>query len=206
MDPKSSRGKEAFNQSNTGDEIDEDNLISKAEDDERASSPNRSQTIKPLPVRKLISKIAVSQLEDSSRISENQVPSKSRNPVSNLHSNNAANPITLSISNSNLNRHPQTKNSEMNPISVGLNSNTTSTGASDLIKTNPICMEKELFPEPQSLSERNHPMEGNQQKFLEINTKDSKGIFSNCDVEMELSPTIMKDYPEHKKSSLPSWK
>lgn len=94
----------------------------------------------------------------------------------------------------------------MNPISVGLNSNTTSTGASDLIKTNPICMEKELFPEPQSLSERNHPMEGNQQKFLEINTKDSKGVFSNCDVEMELSPTIMKDYPEHKKSSLPSWK
>jgi len=83
----------------------------------------------------LISKTAFSQLDNSSRISENQVPSKSQNPDSNLNSSYAANSIPLSISISNLNRHPHTENSEMNPILVGINSDTTSTKVSDLIKT-----------------------------------------------------------------------
>ena len=77
------------------------------------------------------------------------VPSKSQNPDSNLNSSYAANSIPLSTSNSNLNRHPHTENSEMNPILVGINSDTTPTEFSDLIKTTPICMEKEMFPEPQ---------------------------------------------------------
>nr|POE81060.1 hypothetical protein CFP56_55211 [Quercus suber] len=70
MGPRSSRGKQSFNHPKTGDGVDEDILILEAEDDERTSSPNWSQMIKPSLVGKLISKTAISQLDDSSRISE----------------------------------------------------------------------------------------------------------------------------------------
>ena len=76
--PRSSRGKQSFNHSKIGDGVDEDILILEVEDDERASSPNQSQMIKPSLVGKLISIIAISQLDNSSRISEKQVSSNYR--------------------------------------------------------------------------------------------------------------------------------
>ena len=70
MGPRSSRGKQSFNHPKIGDGVDEDILILEARDDERAFSLNRSQMIKPSSVGKLISKIAISKLDDSSRILE----------------------------------------------------------------------------------------------------------------------------------------
>nr|POE81061.1 hypothetical protein CFP56_55212 [Quercus suber] len=93
----------------------------------------------------------------------------------------------------------------MIPITVGLYLDTTSTEVSDSTKTSLIRMGKELLPKPQSLSERNLLLEGNQQNMVGISSKNLGGDFSNCDVKMELSPSIVEDYPG-KKSSLHSWK
>ena len=60
---------------------------------------------------------------------------------------------------------------------MGLYSDTTSTEVSDSIKTSSICKRKELLLEPQSLSERNLLLEGNQQNMVVISSKDSDGDF-----------------------------
>ena len=62
-------------------------------------------------------------------------------------------------------------------ITVGLYSDTTSTEVSDSIKTTSIRIRKELLLEPQSLSERNLSLEGNQQNMVVISSKDSDGDF-----------------------------
>ena len=60
---------------------------------------------------------------------------------------------------------------------MGLYSDTTSTEVSDSIKTSSIRIRKELLLEPQSLSERNLSLEGNQQNMVVISSKDLDGDF-----------------------------
>ena len=50
--PRTNQDKQSSNQSKTGDGVDEDILELEVENDERTSSPNRSQMIKPSSVGK----------------------------------------------------------------------------------------------------------------------------------------------------------
>ena len=179
MGPRTNRGKQSSNQSKTDDGVDEDILELEVEDDERASSPNRSQMIKPSLVRKHNSKIVVSQVDGSSKILEKQVFLESLNPDLNSNSNNTTSLIPISNSNFNSNKNPQTENSEMKRITIGLDLETTSTEVSGLMKIYMICMGKESLPETQSLIETNLVLEGNHQNCLGISSKDQGEEFSN---------------------------
>ena len=118
-------------------------------------------------------------MDGSSKISEKQAFLESLNPNLNSNSNNTTSLIPLSNSNFNSNKNPQPENSEMNPITIGLDSETTSTEVSGSMKIYMICMGNESLPETQSLSETNLVLEGNHQNCLGISSKDQGEEFSN---------------------------
>lgn len=73
------------------------------------------------------------------------------------------------------------------------------------MKISLIPVGKESIPMHQSLIETNLVLDGNHQNSLGIRSKNQGEEFSNWDVEMELSPSILENYWE-RKSSLRSWK
>lgn len=158
-----------------------------------------------LLVRTLSPKAANAELDVPPKFLDNQVSSESQNQILNSKPGSVIVLISFSNSNSTLIEIPPSHDSEK--------SHTTSEGVS-----NNNCFEESveirIYPTLKRLDKLLKSQTNNKERKLslgETQTNSSKlgttklsGDFSNCDIEVEMSPNIAEDYPNQKIRSLRS--
>lgn len=164
------------------------------------------------PTIEFSTEIESSLLDEFARFSVSQVILESHNPFLNSNVKQNTRPPNLekstshSFSNSNLIKNPQQNFSDISHATMGLVSeNLIPTSKESNSSKNPST---HPYHSPQHLGDDEifSGSDSSSKNSKEMAFKNSNGDFSNCDIEMELSPNISEDSLGHIKTSLRSWK
>ena len=205
--PKAIKSKTPFSQPNTDEASDEENLETEGNDGDRDQSPSCPQVLHLLPVRTLNLQAANSELDVPPRISENQVSSKLQNQILNLKPGSAAVPTSFSNSKLALIEIQPSHDSKKSIITNGgvLGNNCSKENVEFRFYPTPKGFDKSSESQTKD-KEQKSSLGDIQTPLAELGTTDLSGVFSNYDMEMDISPNLAEDYPNEKIRSLHSWK
>ena len=204
--PKAIKSKTSSSQHNTDEVGDEENLETKGNDGDKDQSPSFLQALHLPPVRTLNLQVANARLDAPPKTSKNQVFLESQNQILNLKPGSAVVPISLSNSKPALIEIQPSHDLEKSLIKNGgiLGNNYSEENVELRFYLTPKGLDKSS--ESQTKDKEDKLSLGEIQTTpAELGTIDLFGVFSNYDMEMEISPNLAEDYLNEKVKELRSW-
>ena len=206
--PKAVKSKTSSSQHNTDEVSDEENLETEGNDGDKDQSPSCLKALHLSPVRTLNLQATNAGLDAPPRTSKNQVFSESQNQILNLKPGSDAAPISLSNSKPALIEiqpsHDPKKSLIANGSVLGNNCSEENQNVEFRFYSTPKGLDKSS--ESQTKDKEDKSSLGEIQTTpAELGTTDLSGVFSNYDMEMEISPNLAEDYLNEKVKELRSW-
>lgn len=199
--------KTSFSQLNTGEASDEENLETERNGGDRDQSLSCLQVLNLPPARTLNPQVDNAVLDAPPKILENLVSSKSQHQILNLKPSSAAVPISFSNSKPALIEIQHSHDLEKSFVTNGGILGNNGFEENVEFKSFPIPKGLDKSLESQTKDKDEKSSLGEIQTILvELGTTDLSRVFSNYDIEMEISPNLAEDYPNEKIRSLRSWK